>query len=205
MPPVKRQKASAANEAQPPLLLETRPEIIRNVCSFLMLKEALALCQAHRQLNNAAKDIFQCSFIASYNGLRKLGFNNNDALTCVDNQQCRLCNLPCNECLRAVLRNESLGPLKHSNFMCDLALFSRADNAQAVTTLLEDGRCKIRISQLEHMLREDFTSMAAALQEDERAKNEIRVCSTRSGNVGCHRRANDDSCANHTQDDVEVA
>ncbi len=38
-------------------------EILRNVVSFLELKEALKLCRTHRGFNNAANDIFQYSFI----------------------------------------------------------------------------------------------------------------------------------------------
>ena len=46
-----------------PLLLETLPEILRKVYSFLSLKEALILRRTHRQFNEAANDLYQYSFI----------------------------------------------------------------------------------------------------------------------------------------------
>lgn len=47
--------------------------------------------------------------------------------------------------------------------MSELVLHATADNGQAVTVLLEDGRCEVKVENLESLLRKDFTAMAAAL------------------------------------------
>ena len=60
----------------------------------------------------------------------------------VENQKQALCNLVDNENLRAVLRNETLPfwtLLEISLHL--LANYSKTDNGQAVSILLEDGRC----------------------------------------------------------------
>ena len=61
---------------------------------------------------------------------------------CLKKQRQALCNLVDNENLRALLRNESLNPGFMFSFIDDLVHHSKTDNGQAVSILLEDGRCQ---------------------------------------------------------------
>ena len=61
-----------------------------------------------------------------------------------------------NENLRAVLRNETLPSCSAQHFMNDLIEHSENDNGQAVSILLEDGRCEVDIYHLERMLQKRF-------------------------------------------------
>jgi hypothetical protein len=51
-------KESALRVPEGSFLLETQPEILREVYSFLRLKEALVLSHVHRQFNNASITTF---------------------------------------------------------------------------------------------------------------------------------------------------
>lgn len=77
-PSSKRQKINATAENQPCFLLGTQPEIIRNVYSFLELKEALVLRRTCRHFSNASRDIFQYSFIVNEDYLRNRGHSHAD-------------------------------------------------------------------------------------------------------------------------------
>jgi hypothetical protein len=76
-PTAKRQKTSNnGSDFTRSLLLETQPEILRKVYSFLMLKEALVLRQTHRQFNYASNDLYQYSVLMDYDVMVNRGFNN---------------------------------------------------------------------------------------------------------------------------------
>ena len=107
-PAAKRQKITAVVQSNRSLLLNTQPEILRKVYSFLSLKEALPLCQVHRQFNEAPNDIYQYSFIMQEGTLKNLGFDQNYCTQYLMNQSRVLANPIDIENLRAVLRNETL-------------------------------------------------------------------------------------------------
>lgn len=197
-PTAKRQKSNDGAEDQHSLLLEMHPEILRKVYSFLELKEALFLRQTNRRFNNASRDIFQYrSFIMNDDALEKRGFVATDRIRYTLKQETLLCNLPDAENLRAVLRNETLDPDFVRRFMHYLVWYnSTTDNAQALTVLLEDERCKVNVDELEKVLRQGFSSMAAVLQQDERIKKDIQMCETCSNNIGCYKCSNGYRCGN---------
>jgi hypothetical protein len=45
---------------------------------------------------------------------------------------------------------------------------SKTDNGEAVSILLQHGRCDVDVAMLEKLLRKGYTAMAAVLQQDER-------------------------------------
>lgn len=167
------------------LLLETRPEILWHIYSFLELKDALIL----RHFNNTTNDLYQYSFVMNYDTLNKRGLSELDDswnfFLPMSKQTRALCNAD-SQNLRAVLRNESLDPDFICDFIENLVHFSTTDNAQAVSILLQDGRSHVSIDELEYMLKKDFTAMAAVLQHDERLKKDIQICAICSNNIGCY-------------------
>lgn len=185
----KRQKIVQASSRS--LLLESRPEILRKVYSFLTLKEALVLRRTHRRFNEASDDIFQYSVIMS---------RDIDPNCCFDylNKQDRVfCNLSDNDNLRAVLRNETLGPGFVERLFRTFVHFSTTDNGQAISILLQDGRCDVShvsIFKLQTFLKKGFIAMARALQQDDRVKQMILFgqCSTCAANTGCYICTNKD-------------
>lgn len=107
-PTSKRQKSSIANhgvhQSNPSFLLDSSPEILGKVYSFLFLKEALILRQVHRHLNDAANGIYQYSIITSNKNMRKdQGFEWDTAIKYMQGQHLVLCNISNDENLRAVL------------------------------------------------------------------------------------------------------
>ena len=135
----KRRKTMHDTETHISLLLETQPEILRKVYSFLRLKEALVLCRTHRQFNEARNDIFQYSLIMCYDD------KSVTELVAYKEHERLLCNLPDCQNLRAVLRNDTLAPFFVAGFIDSVVEWSSTDNGQAVSILLEDERCKVDI------------------------------------------------------------
>lgn len=81
--------------------------------------------------------------------------------------------------------------------------YSATDNGQAVTILLEDGRCKVDINQLESLLRKDNrTAMAAVLREDEHIKESIKRCATCTMNIGCYECTHREDCVKSKSDEI---
>jgi hypothetical protein len=197
LPASKRQKITPIEpQLNRSLLLEAQPEILRKIYAFLMLKEALVLRRAHRRFNNASNDLYQYSFITTELVMERQGFFNHYFINeYMDLQTQMLCNLPDNENLRALLRNETLpsSDLTRS-FLHYLVHHSKTDNGQAVSMLLEDGRCKVDVYHFEVCLKKGFTAMAAVLQQDERVSKDIQMCHSCSNNFGCHMCTNFEEC-----------
>ncbi len=167
------------------------PDIRSKVHTFLAVKEALVIRQAHRQLNEAANDIYQHSFIMTYDAMAENdGEFDESVMDYLDNQTQMLCNLLDAENLRAVLRNETLEPCFVERFLFDLIEYSKTDNGRAVSILLADERCIVNVFHLEECLKKDFTAMAEVLQQDERVKEDIQMCNVCSKNTGCYNCAN---------------
>lgn len=189
-PTAKRHKSNGAGRTQCSLLLEpldTQPEILRHMYSFLSLKEALVLRLTHRQFNDDANDLYRSSYLMNPDILKERGLSCDDRLNYMKKQHRALCNLS-DENLRAVLRNKTIDSTFVAHFIWFLLdyEYSTRDNAQAVAILLEDGRAKTNIEQLEDLLRKDLTAMAQVLQQDERVKKGIQMCGTCSANIGCY-------------------
>lgn len=197
----KRQKTNATDTViERSLLLNSHPEILRKMYSFLSLKEALVLRRTHRQFNDSRNDIFQYSFILCEEALKERGLGDSDIDRMVYEGRMThaLLTNPDIGNLRAWLRNETMVPSVVSNFMTLLVNLSTADNnAQAVSVLLEDGRCEVKMEQLDTLLRRDFTAMAVALRQNEGIASECELCDTCSNKVGCYACTNtDEVCAN---------
>lgn len=204
VPASKRQKTRESALPEGSLLLETQADILRKVYSFLALKEGLMLRQVHRQFNEARNDIFPYSFVMNKDALKRQGFADNNVIKeYMASQTQALCNLSDTENLRAVLRNETLSSDLVRDFIFNLIKHSKTDNGQAVSILLEDGRCKVCVSSLEECLRKGLTAMAAVLQRDDRVKNDITMCRTCSDNIGCYDCANGTEC--HIYDEENYA
>ncbi len=195
-PTAKRQKTSNnGSDFTRSLLLETQPEILRKVYSFLMLKEALVLRQTHRQFNYASNDLYQYSVLMDYDVMVNRGFNNDFIDEYMRKQRKGVYSLLSdNESLRAVLRNETLPYDLVRDFMTRLVEHSKTDNSQAVSVLVQDGRCEVNIYHLHVCLRKGFSAMAAALQQDHRVKKDIQMCRICSNNIGCYDCTNWNRC-----------
>ena len=66
----------------------------------------------------------------------------------MNNQTRGLCNVVDNQNLRAVLRNETLPANLAEQFIFELIYRSRIDNGKALSILLEDERCEVRIQEV---------------------------------------------------------
>lgn len=192
--------AGEQNHQNRSILLDCGPEIIQNIYSFMPLREALVVRQTCRSLNTGT-DAFRYSQLiskriafASTSFLASTGFTsaNESSIGYLLRQRLTLCNLSHNDKLRALLLNESL---KDADRLLEhLVEYSETDNGEAVTILLQDGRCNANVSMLEELLQKEFVSMAAALQENAAVKEGIRMCHTCSVNIGCYDCASRDEC-----------
>jgi hypothetical protein len=63
-------------------------------------------------------------------------------------------------------------------FILDLVSYSKTDNGQAASILLQDERCHVDVAYLHDALKKDYTAMAAALIQDERLKKDIQMFQT---------------------------
>lgn len=185
-PVSKRQKITSNVQSNRSLLLETCPEILRKMYSFLTLKEAVVLRSTHRQFNQASNDIYQYTVMMSPNLDRK-GYINY-----IDHRTRGLCNLSDNTNLQAVLQNVGLDFHSAKHFIEQMTNYSKTDNGEAISILLKDGRSEPCIEALEMALRKGFTAMAAVLQRHDRVKKDIKKCKTCSNNIGCFWCANED-------------
>jgi len=172
---------------QPSLLLDSYPDILENVYSFLTLKEALVLRRTCRQLNNDT-DIFRCSLIVDSNMVARIKFDQAHAyhVRYLDLQERALYNLTRTADLRALLRNETLPQSMIVDFLKNLIAKSTKDNGEAVSVLLQDDRVVVEPKMLDMALRKDYAAMAAALQQNEQVKASIRMCATCSVNIGAY-------------------
>lgn len=207
-PPVeKRQKINATStvEIQTSILLETSPEILKNVYSFLPLKEALALRLVHRHFKNDSGHVFRYSYIMNQGDLKSRGFYDLACRKYLQKQLYALCNLRCIEDLRAVLRNETLSDHFVQNYLEKFLCYSDTDNGPGVSVLLQDGRCHVGVEMLEMLLRRgveresNFTAMTAVLQQDERVKEGVQMCGTCGINIGCYLCANQNVCVENNE------
>lgn len=192
-------------------LLECNVDIICKVYSFLNLKDGLIVRRTCRALN-AGTDAFQHCQLAYYLRARgaideppnMLGFASSRKM--FDQYEMKqlktICNFNHNGNLRAILRNESLNHCTWvgSEFVECLIAYSKTDNAEAVTILLEDGRVQVGECLLDYALRKDFVAMAAALQENDVIKAGIQMCSTCSINIGCYYCHNGLQCCKSSDD-----
>lgn len=143
--------------------------------------------------------MLQRSFIMSKDVLLKHGLNNRDSIICVEKQWHALCNLPDNDNLRAALRSKTTALVPIAISMWPFVSYSTTGNAQAASVLLEGGRSEAHIEQLEDSLRKGFVAIAALLQQEERAKKDIKMCDTCSINIGCCRCTNLDNCVSEEE------
>lgn len=93
-----------------------------------------------------------------------------------------------------MLRNETLPSYFSRNFLYYLVKYSNTDNGEAVSILLEDGRCNVDIDMLEKMLRRGFTAMAMGVRGDDRVTKDITMCHTCSNYIGFHDCASYSEC-----------
>jgi len=187
-------RESVPAEREPSYLLECRPEILRNVYSFLLLKEALELRRTCHQLHGDNVDAFQYSYLVHAETLNNHGLPKSIISTYLMNQKRVQCNLANADQLRALLRNETLVPFALERFMTNLIHHSNTDNAEAVTVLLQDSRCRVFPSNLAGALIKDLRAMAEALRQDDRVKPYIQMCHEYAANIGRY------SCANYPTD-----
>lgn len=190
MPAEKRTKTT---DTRMPCLLLDAPEILRNVYSFLTLKEALPVHRTCRHLRQNDLDVFQYSYIVPSPGYH------NPAREKYDRAQNHvLCNLGSTDALRAVLRNKTLPERTLHSFIGKMVQSSRIDNTEALSVLLEDGRPTLSYYNpswlLDTVLRKNFTGMAALLQQHESIREAIRMCSKCSANIGAYECVNEVKC-----------
>lgn len=170
------------------LLVDT-PDIMKNVYSFLSLKEALEMRRTCRHLRANDCDLFQYCVIAIVDkyGFRSLG-HGKERLSAVR----ILCNLGSAERLRAALCNKTL-PSTREGMLWDLVRYAKTDDGWAVSLLLEDEACRSLDSyedpcdMLDTVLKKDFSAMAAVLQGNKAIQAQMKMCATCSVNVGAYK------------------
>ena len=131
--PPAAKKQRVGEEQAPCPLLECSSEIMRNVYSFLTLKDALEVRRTCHELHDGNVDVFQYSNLETLKDVSvetKWKYHHE--------QRFVLCNLGSADKLRAVLRNEDT--CRGSFFAIIyvyLVKYSKTDNAEAVSILLE--------------------------------------------------------------------
>lgn len=181
LPATKKQRASPDETCRSLLVDGCAPEIMRRVYSFLNLQEALQVCCTCRQFNNST-DAFLYCYISCIHRQdvhvkepeRLLGVKQNKILY----------NLQRTDKLRALIQNKSLHQSFFDIFISQIVYLSEADNAEALSVVLNDQRFQNEIINLDTAIKRNFTSMAQVLQEDERIKGDIQMCATCSVNIG---------------------
>ncbi len=190
-PAVKKRRVGGVIARSP--LLECSSEIMRNVYSFLTLKDSLEVRRTCHELHDGNMDVFQYSNLESFPifpGIPKWKYQ------CT--QRVVLCILDSADKLRKLLRNETICKIFLHEYLDSLVQYSKTDNAEAVSILLEHDA---GVWALEQALRRDFTEMAEVLQQVDSIKNDIHMCATCSINVGCYDCLNyDASCCNEKTD-----
>lgn len=172
------------------LLLESGPELLRCVCSFVSLQDGMGLRRVGRQLYNDA-DVFQYARILKYNEIDRLKIIAHGSKTEYIQKQDRIVsNLVNMVSLRAILRNETL-PHHGVDLLHNMITYSNTDNRDAVAVLLEDGRPVVNVEMLEDAIKKGRTAMADAMQYDDRVQEGIQYCFACHQNPGafeCQRR-----------------
>jgi len=207
-PAAKKQRKESSKQTAS-LLLGSSPEILRHVRSFLMLKESLVLRSTCRQLHNDNNDVFRYSHIfgaakaarwpvrmVDAHALEKYGFSDDDRSEYLRIQDYLLERNLQDNCdkLRALLLNTTFCGDLAGNYLANFIRSSKTDNGEAVSILLEDGRCHVNPYMLDDVLQKDFTEMAAVLQQNEVIKAGIQMCTHCSENIGCY---DGHDCANY--------
>jgi len=188
----KRRKIARASS----LLLECRPEVLRYMCSFLTLQDALILRSTCRKLYDDGYDAYRYSRLLTCKALAKDGFSGR---TCswnfMQNQDHVLMRNQNDDKLRAILLNEFIPSYHLRRLIWTLIKTTKTDNASAVSLLIQDGRCDVDPFMLDQALRRNYTSIAAVLQQDDRIKAAIQMCATCHVNIGCYECFRDLDCA----------
>lgn len=132
-------------------------------------------------------DIFRYSVVVDATTVSRTITNNVNAYRSwyLERQELAMCNLPASA-LRSLLKNKTLPESLITCFLKKLIEKSTKDNGEAVSVLLQDDRVRVEPNMLDLALRKDFTSMAAALQQDEGVRASIRMCSTCSIKIGAY-------------------
>jgi len=165
LPAVKKRRVTNLPSS---LLLECRPEIMRNVYSFLTLQEALHVRRTCHQLHADNDDAFRYSCLVSClsDGISMKYWRFQE---CAIMRACENTNKLC-----ALLRNETLSRAIHLSYLLsNFVEKSKTDIGESVSILLQDGRCNAgrnggsSMKMLETALEKGFYSMANALQQEE--------------------------------------
>lgn len=183
-PPSKKQRLAPVQSSS--LLLESHPDILGNIYSFLTLKEAVVLRKCCQQLKNDTT-IFRCCNILDDTTVSRVQSSNYWQKFRLNRQEKALCNISNSSHFRALLLNKTLPPKILQNYIKLLIQRSVSDNGEAISILLQDGRCKVTPVMLDKALQKDFVGMAAALQQNDSVRASIRMCTTCSVNIGCFK------------------
>lgn len=170
------------------LLLET-PDILKNVYSFLMFKEALEIRRTCRHARQNDIDIFQYSNMEAPKWTNTTNYPRNYDKA----RDYLLCNLKSTEKLGAALSNKTF-PRSHSEQMLwKLVCHSKTDNGPAVALLLQHKACWSLDSYddpcelLDIVLQKDFVDMAAVFQKHNVIQANMKMCFTCSAHVGAYK------------------
>lgn len=177
-----------ASKRPPCLLLDFGPEIMRKVLSFLTLQDGLKVRRTCKQLhtNDTAKDVFRYCCIVDHEKLTAMGYDNKANTQYTTIQRNVLCNLGSLDKLRAVLQNETLGTWFAGMYIWLFIWYSKTDDAEAASILLQDDRCRGLSGTIAEALRKNYTNIAAALQQDVRAMLLVEWCAKCSSNIACY-------------------
>lgn len=184
----KRIKMTETHGTTSSLLLETS-DILKNVYSFLMFKEALEIRRTCRHARQNDIDIFQYSNMEAPKWTNTTNYPRNYDMA----RDYLLCNLKSTEKLGAALSNKTF-PRSHSEQMLwKLVCHSKTDNGPAVALLLQHKACWSLDSYddpcelLDIVLQKDFVDMAAVFQKHNVIQANMKMCFTCSAHVGAYK------------------
>lgn len=105
-----------------------------------------------------------------------------------------MCKLASAANLRALLRNETLLESTVFDFLNSFIEIAYADNGEAVSVLLEDGRCFVEPYMLDIALRKEKLLVAAALLQHDEVRASMRACADCNVNIGAYECFNGKNC-----------
>lgn len=173
----------------PCLLLQGGPNILQQVYSFLTLQEAMVVRGLCHELHNNDYSAFRFSHFLDMNTSAKLdGASENGGTKYFVNQgRVIFCSFDKIDMLRAILANETLTRANtYRRFMIDLIRLTKTDNGEAVSALLEFGKCTVEPNMLDEVLRKGYTAMGTALLQNEQIAKRAQKCDSCYNNIGCY-------------------
>lgn len=183
-----RNKRHKSDKREPRLVLDFRNKLLGNILSFLTLQEGLELrrlCRESHTNYNLTSSIFRyCSFLEN-DALADRGY---DYAPMQDFYRAQ-CHVICSlspKLIQSFLRNQTISEEFLNDFIQHVIDDSKRDRPEIVAILLQDARIEVSCKELENALKKGHAKTALLLQQDERIKPDITMCTLCNTVIGCH-------------------